>query len=258
MGPKMNALTVEKVWKRFGSLIVLDEAGLEVASGERHAIIGPNGAGKTTFLNVVSGLLQPDSGRVFLGAREITGLSPDRISLLGLSRTFQITNLLMTLTAYENVRLAVQSRFRMLHRALTPVESISDIRERAVEKLTLVNLDHKMHEQVGKLSYGEQRQLEIGVALATDPEVLLLDEPTAGMSHAETERVSQLILSLPRTVTIVIVDHDMDVVFSLAHSVTVLQSGRVIAQGPKDVVRCLPEVMDAYLGHDRSLECLLS
>jgi branched-chain amino acid transport system ATP-binding protein len=146
----------------------------------------------------------------------------------------------------------------MLHRALTPVESISDIRERAVEKLTLVNLDHKMHEQVGKLSYGEQRQLEIGVALATDPEVLLLDEPTAGMSHAETERVSQLILSLPRTVTIVIVDHDMDVVFSLAHSVTVLQSGRVIAQGPKDVVRCLPEVMDAYLGHDRSLECLLS
>jgi len=127
-----------------------------------------------------------------------------------------------------------------------------------VEKLTLINLKQKMLEQAGKLSYGEQRQLEIGVALATDPDVLLLDEPTAGMSPAETERVSELILSLPRSVTIVFVDHDMDVVFSLAHSVTVLHSGRVIARGPKDVVRCLPEVMDAYLGHDRSQECLLS
>lgn len=254
----MKALSVEKVWKRFGSLMVLDDAVLDVALGERHAIIGPNGAGKTTLLNVISGLLRPDSGRVFLGTREITGLSPDKISLLGLSRTFQVTNLLMNLTAYENVRLAVQSRFKMLHRALTPVERIPEIRERAVEKLTLINLKQKMLEQAGKLSYGEQRQLEIGVALATDPDVLLLDEPTAGMSPAETERVSELILSLPRSVTIVFVDHDMDVVFSLAHSVTVLHSGRVIARGPKDVVRCLPEVMDAYLGHDRSQECLLS
>ncbi len=258
MGPKMNALSVENVWKRFGSLMVLDDAGVEVASGERHAIIGPNGAGKTTFFNVVSGLLRPDSGRVFLGRREITGLPPHKISRLGLSRTFQVTNLLMNLTAYENVRLAVQSRFKVLRQALTPIERIPEIRERAEEKLTLVNLEHKMHEQASKLSYGEQRQLEIGVALATNPDVLLLDEPTAGMSPAETERVVQLILSLPRNVTILFVDHDMDVVFSLAQSVTVLHSGRVIAQGPKDVVRCLPEVMDAYLGHDRRQECLLS
>ncbi len=258
MGPKMNALSVENVWKRFGSLMVLEDAKLDVASGERHAIIGPNGAGKTTLFNIVSGLLRPDSGRVFLGTAEITGLFPDKISLMGLSRTFQVTNLLMNLTAYENVRLAVQSRLKMLHNALTRVERIPGIRERAEEKLTLVNLEHKMSEQAGKLSYGEQRQLEIGVALATDPDVLLLDEPTAGMSPAETERVSQLILSLPRTVTIVFVDHDMDVVFSLAHRVTVLHAGRVIAQGPKDVVRCLSEVMDAYLGHDRSQECLLS
>lgn len=251
-------LTVENVWKRFGSLHVLQEVSLSVASGERHAIIGPNGAGKTTFFNLITGMLKPDMGKITLGDRDITGLSPHRISLMGLARTFQVTNLLLNLTAFENVRLAVQSRFGAFHRPLTPVDRIPDIREKTEETLCLMNLEQEMHEQAGQLSYGAQRQLEIAVALGVDPTVLLLDEPTAGMSPAETERVVQLISDLPKSITIVFVDHDMDVVFSVAETLTVLHAGCVIATGPKETVRCIPEVMDAYLGNDRSSECLLS
>ena len=254
----MKMLTVENVWKKFGSLHVLQEAGFSVSPGERHAIIGPNGAGKTTFFNVITGLLRPDAGKIVLGNRDITGLSPHKISLMGLARTFQVTNLLLSLTAFENVRLAVQSRFGALHRPLTPVDRIPEIREKTEATLCLMHLEEEMHEQAGQLSYGAQRQLEIAVALGVDPTVLLLDEPTAGMSPAETERVVRLITDLPKSITIVFVDHDMDVVFTVAETLTVLHTGCVIAQGPKEEVRCIPAVMDAYLGYDRSNECLLS
>lgn len=252
MEQEVKALTVENVGKKFGSLQVLHNASLSLTPGERHAIIGPNGAGKTTFFNVITGQLRPDLGRILLGNRDITGLAPHKISRMGLARTFQVTNLLLNLTALENVRLAVQSRFGFLHRPLTPVDRIPEIREKAEATLSLMHLESHMHEPAGQLSYGAQRQLEIAVALAVDPTVLLLDEPTAGMSPAETERVIQLVAELPRSITIVLVDHDMDVVFSLAETLTVLQTGCVIAQGSKDTVRCAPEVMDAYLGYDRS------
>jgi branched-chain amino acid transport system ATP-binding protein len=258
MEQEVTMLRVENVWKKFGSLHVLQGAGLSVAAGERHAIIGPNGAGKTTFFNVITGLLQPDTGKIVLGNKDITGLAPHKISLMGLARTFQVTNLLLNLTAFENVRLAVQSRFGALYKPLTPVEHIPEIREKTEATLCLMNLEDEMHEQAGQLSYGAQRQLEIAVALGVDPTVLLLDEPTAGMSPAETERVVKLVNGLPRSITIVFVDHDMDVVFSVAETLTVLHTGCVIAQGDKETVRCVPEVMDAYLGNDRSNECLLS
>ena len=247
------ALSIEHVSRRFGGVLALDDVSLSVAPGERHAVIGPNGAGKTTLFNVVSGELAPSAGSVRLFDRTATGLPPDAIARSGLARTFQRNNLLSSLTALENVRLAVQAGTAATRRLFTPVRRLPDLEDRARSVLQQMELADRAAAPARRLSYGEQRQLEVAIALAARPRVLLLDEPTSGMSPAETARMSRLLGRLSREQTLVIIEHDMDVVFALADRITVLHVGRVIASGGPDAVRADPRVQDVYLGTGEGL-----
>ncbi len=243
-----TVLATRHLTRRFGGVVALNGVALEVNAGERHAIIGPNGAGKTTLFNVISGEMLPSSGQVLLDSRPITGLAPHRIATLGLSRTFQRNNLLLNLTAMENVRLAVQAHTDATRRWFAPVERLNDLREAALVLLTRVGLDGRGAAPARTLSHGEQRQLELAIALAGRPRVLLLDEPTSGMSPAETAGMTSLLATLDREHTLVIIEHDMDVVFAVADRVTVLHLGEVLARGSPDDVRGNPIVQNVYLG----------
>jgi branched-chain amino acid transport system ATP-binding protein len=246
-----TALATRELTRRFGGVVALNRVALEVNAGERHAIIGPNGAGKTTLFNVISGELLPSSGQVLLGGRSITGLAPHRVAALGLARTFQRNNLLQNLTAMENVRLAVQAHTAATRRWFAPIERLHELREAALALLARVGLDGRGAAPAGTLSHGEQRQLELAIALAGHPRVLLLDEPTSGMSPAETAGMTSLLSTLGREQTAVIIEHDMDVVFAIADRVTVLHLGEVLAGGTPDAVRANPRVQDVYLGTAR-------
>ncbi len=241
-------LATERLTRRFGGVIALNGVSLDVEAGERHAVIGPNGAGKTTLFNVISGELLPSSGHVRLGGRPITGLAPHKIATQGLARTFQRNNLLANLSALENVRLAAQAHTTATRRWLTPTARLRDIREAAVVLLGRVGLEERAGLPARALSYGEQRQLELAIALAGRPRVLLLDEPTSGMSPAETVAMTSLLSRLGREQTLVIIEHDMDVVFAIADRITVLHLGEVLAQGTPDRIKGDPRVQDAYLG----------
>lgn len=244
----MTRLKVERLSKNFGGIAALGGVTLEVQPGERRAIIGPNGAGKSTLFNLIAGELPPSSGKIYLGERDITGLPVYERANLGLGHTFQRNNLFMGLTAFENVRLAVQHRqqvARHLFRAANSFEPVT----RAVEVLLeQVGLIEQRNGVVKTLAYGQQRALEVALALATGPQVLLLDEPTAGMSPAETGEMARLIEKLPRSLTMLIVEHDMDVIFSLADRMTVLHYGQVISEGSPEEVRADPTVQEIYLG----------
>ncbi len=241
-------LVTERLTRRFGGVVALNGVSLGVEVGERHAIIGPNGAGKTTLFNLISGELIPTSGRVLLGDRPITGLAPHRIATQGLARTFQRNNLLLDLTALENVRLSVQAHTTATRRWLTPTERLRDLHEAALSLLARVGLEERRALPARVLSYGEQRQLELAIALAGRPRVLLLDEPTAGMSPVETTGMTALLSRLGREQTLVIIEHDMDVVFAIADRITVLHLGEVLAYGTPDEVRADPRVQEVYLG----------
>lgn len=241
-------LVTERLTRRFGGVVALRDVSLAVARGERHAVIGPNGAGKTTLFNVISGELRPTGGRVLLDGLPITGLPPHRVAALGLARTFQRSNLLLNLTALENVRLAVQARTTATWRLLTPVASLHELTERSLALLAQMGLEDCAHAPARTLSYGEQRQLEVAIALAGRPRVLLLDEPTSGMSPAETARMTALLSRLSRDQTVVIIEHDMDVVFALADRITVLHLGEVLATGRPEEVRADWRVQEVYLG----------
>ena len=243
-----TVLATARLTRRFGGVLALNAVGLEVEAGERHAVIGPNGAGKTTLFNVISGELPPSSGQVLLDGRPITGLAPHRVATLGLARTFQRNNLLLNLTALENVRLAVQAHTPATRRWFAPVERLTDLREAALAWLAKVGLDGRAAALARVLSHGEQRQLELAIALAGRPRVLLLDEPTSGMSPAETAGMTALLASLGREHTVVIIEHDMDVVFAVADRVTVLHLGEVLVRGTPQDVRGNPRVQDVYLG----------
>ena len=243
-----TVLATRRLTRRFGGVVALNDVALEVSTGERHAIIGPNGAGKTTLFNVISGELLPSSGQVLLDGRPITGLAPHRIATLGLSRTFQRNNLLLNLTAMENVRLAVQARTEATRRWFAPIDRLHDLREAALVLLARVGLDGRGAATARTLSHGEQRQLELAIALAGRPRVLLLDEPTSGMSPAETAGMTSLLSTLRGEHTLLIIEHDMDVVFAVADRVTVLHLGEVLARGSPDDVRGNPKVQDVYLG----------
>jgi branched-chain amino acid transport system ATP-binding protein len=241
-------LVTERLTRRFGGVVAVNGVSLTVEAGERHAVIGPNGAGKTTLFNLISGELPPSSGRVLLRDRPITGLAPHTIVTQGLARTFQRSNLLQNLTALENVRLAVQAHTTATRRLLTPTARLRDLHEAACASLARMGLEHRAALPARALSYGEQRQLELAIAFAGKPRVVLLDEPTSGMSPAETAGMTSLLSRLGREQTLVIIEHDMDVVFAIADRITVLHLGEVIACGVPDEVRGNPRVQDVYLG----------
>ncbi|HYM91767.1 MAG TPA: ABC transporter ATP-binding protein [bacterium] len=241
-------LITEHLTRRFGGVLALNDVSLEVEAGERHAVIGPNGAGKTTLFNLITGELLPSSGRVLLDDRPVTGLAPHKIAAQGVARTFQRNNLLFNLTALENVRLAVQARTTATRRVLTPTAHLRDLHEAALALLARVGLEARAEVAARALSYGEQRQLELAIALAGRPRVVLLDEPTSGMSPAETATMTALLARLGRGQTLVIIEHDMDVVFAIADRITVLHLGEVLARGTPDTVRGHPRVQEVYLG----------
>ncbi|MBI4788091.1 MAG: ABC transporter ATP-binding protein [Chloroflexi bacterium] len=242
----MDLLRVEKLHKHFGGLTAVNGVSFSVAPGERRAIIGPNGAGKTTLFNLLSGELPASSGHVYYEGEDITARRPYQRARLGMARTFQRNNLFLGLSVWENVRLAGHPVKGIGLPAFAPAESTrADIVE---ESLSRVGLIEQRHAVARHLSYGEQRQLEVAIALATQPKLLLLDEPAAGMSPAETNRLMATLREMPRTLTLLIIEHDMDVVFGLAERVTVLHYGEVIADGKVDQVRNDPRVLEVYLG----------
>ena len=239
-------LRTERLTVRFGGLTALHEVSIAVLPGEIRAIIGPNGAGKSTFFNCLTGVLRPSGGSIIFDGEDITGLPPDRISKKAIARSYQITNILPGATVLENVRIAAQSRhhnWSMLrhHRAYT------DVIERARDVLAAVSLAGKEDELAANLSHGEQRNLEIGIALATEPKLLCLDEPTAGMSVVETHATVELIRRIAANLTILIVEHDMEVVMGLARTITVLHYGEVLAEGAPGEVQANPRVQEVYL-----------
>src|ERR1051326_409537 len=244
----MALLSLSHVSKNFVGVQALRDVSLTVEVGERRAIIGPNGAGKTTLFNIISGELPPSSGAVTLGDREVTNTAPERMFRLGLARTFQKNSLFLDLTTHENVRLAVQAHQKQGHHWFRPWWSFDAINQRTREVLERAGLWSRRDEPSKNLSYGEQRQLEMAIALAGEPKLLLLDEPTAGMSVAETASSVATIGALPRDLTLLIIEHDMNRVFAVADRITVLDHGQVIADGDPDAVRRDPQVRAVYLG----------
>ena len=236
-----QALTI-----RFGGLTALNDVNFAVAREEIRAIIGPNGAGKSTFFNCLTGVLRPSAGSILFDGDDITGLPPDRISQKGIARSYQITNILPNATTLENVRIAAQSR-RHGWSLLTHHRAYRDVLEKAEAALDSVGLLSKAHELAANLSHGDQRTLEIAIALATEPKLLCLDEPTAGMSAAETHETMMLVRSIAKHLTILIVEHDMQVVMELAHRITVLHYGEILAEGTPDEIQQNPRVLEVYL-----------
>jgi branched-chain amino acid transport system ATP-binding protein len=246
-------LRVENLVRRFGGIVATDNLSLDVADGELHAIIGPNGAGKTTLISQLTGQVLPNSGAIRFAGRDITCLPAWRRSALGLARSFQITSLLPDFTATDNVALAAQACDGHSFYFWSNARKESGLREAAHAALTRVGLDHRADTLVSKLSHGEQRELELAVALATKPRLLLLDEPMAGLGVTESARMVTLLQELRREVTIVLVEHDMDAVFALADRITVLVYGRVIASGTPAAIRQNEEVRRAYLGDQHAV-----
>jgi branched-chain amino acid transport system ATP-binding protein len=245
-GDAAPILRTERLTVHFGGLAALNGVSITIARGELRAIIGPNGAGKSTFFNCLTGVIRPTAGRIVFDGGDITGLPPHRISQRAIARSYQITNILPGATVLENVRIAVQSR-RHAWSLLRHHRSFRDVVDRAREVLGAVGLAGKDDELAANLSHGEQRNLEIGIALATDPKLLCLDEPTAGMSVTETQQTADLIRRIAADLTILIVEHDMEVVMGLAHRVTVLHYGEVLAEGTPAEIQANARVQEVYL-----------
>jgi branched-chain amino acid transport system ATP-binding protein len=242
------ALRLDRVSRTFGGLQAVDGVELTVRPGERRALIGPNGAGKTTLFNLISGALPVTAGRIALFGRDVTAAPAHRRAALGLARTFQITNLFPDLSVLENCLLAVQAHSPVRFSMLRPVGGYPALLERARIALERLELGSLAGAVVRNLSHGEQRQLEIALALAGQPRVLLLDEPTAGLSPAESRLMAGLLRRLDPTITVLMIEHDMDIALELSDMVTVLHYGRVIADGPREQVKADPQVREIYLG----------
>ena len=252
MNPAVTALQLRDVHKSFGEAHIIRGVNLELFEGERHAFIGPNGAGKSTLFHLISGQFKPSSGDIVLGEKAIGGLPPEQINRLGLSRSFQITNIFPKLSVYENLRLGVMQRCGLQYTWWRPVAGYARVQELTEQLLEQVRLTRHRDTLGGELSYSEQRSLEIGMTLASDPKVLLLDEPMAGMSREETDYTVDLLRELSVGRTLMIVEHDMDVVFSLCDRISVLVYGQVVATGTPEQVRNNAQVQEAYLGTEVS------
>jgi branched-chain amino acid transport system ATP-binding protein len=243
-------LEISHLAKRFGGIVATDDVQLAIAPGELHAVIGPNGAGKTTLIAQLSGQLPPDSGRIRFAGTDITRLPVYRRSALGLARSFQITSLFLDHSVLDNVALAVQAHaghsFRFWHNARRE----ADLRQPAMAALERVGLANRAERRAADLSHGEHRLLELAMALASKPRMLLLDEPMAGLGPDESSRMVTMLQALKGEYTILLVEHDMEAVFALADRITVLVYGRVIASGPPDVIRADEAVREAYLGEE--------
>jgi branched-chain amino acid transport system ATP-binding protein len=245
-----SLLEIRQLRKSFGALLATDGVDLDVREGETHAVIGPNGAGKTTLIGQLSGMLRPDSGRIRFAGDDLTHLSAPARSKKGLARSFQITSIYRDFTALDNVALAVQAHAGHSFRFWRPAREERALREPARRILDQVGLGGRADVLAAKLAHGEQRQLEIAIVLATGPRLLLLDEPVAGMGTEESQRMVEFLATLKGRQTIVLVEHDMDAVFSLADRISVLVYGRIIATGAPAEIRLNPEVRRAYLGED--------
>ncbi|MEO8249348.1 MAG: ABC transporter ATP-binding protein [Burkholderiales bacterium] len=243
-------MSASKLTKRFGGLAAVNEVSLDLVRNRIHAVIGPNGAGKSTLTNLLSGDLPPTSGKVNLGGTDVTGWSPEKISRQRLGRSYQKTNIFAPFTVWENVRLAAQSRQPNAFRLLSRASEIIAINDQCTSALALCGLENRKNMVAGAISHGEQRQLEIAMTLATDPQVLLLDEPLAGMGVAEAERMVELLLKIKPNHAMMLVEHDMDAVFALADVLTVMVNGQVIASGLPEAIRNDVGVRAAYLGDE--------
>ncbi len=242
------AFRTEHLTRAFGALKAVNDVTLEIPRGGVRTIIGPNGAGKTTFFNLLSGLLPPSAGRVWFGDRDVTNLDPYRRARLGIARSFQITNIFPKLTVYENVRLAVQAVHDGKANFFLPARRMGDLHDQTATILEDIGLVDAGQAFAENLSHGDQRRLEIGLVLARNPHVLLLDEPTAGMSPTETHATVELIQRISPGRTIMLVEHDIDVVMSISTTITVMTSGQILAIGTPEEIRANEAVQRAYLG----------
>jgi branched-chain amino acid transport system ATP-binding protein len=243
-------LRLEGLRKNFGSLVVTDDVTLDIMPGVMHAIIGPNGAGKTTLINQLSGIIRPDEGKILFAGADITALPPEARALRGLSRSFQITSILPGFSVLENVALAVQAREASSLRFIGRAADEAALNTPAMAALEQAGIADRARTRAGELSHGEKRALELAIALAMKPTLLLLDEPMAGIGREETERQVGLLLRLKGHLTMVLVEHDMAAVFALADRISVLIRGRLLVTGSPDEVRADPQVVTAYLGEE--------
>ena len=248
----MEVLKVERIFHNYGGLSVLADISFSVAAGEKVAIIGPNGAGKTTLFNVLSGFLRPLSGRIHLLGTDVTNMPPHGRTALGMARSFQINSLFPKLSLLHNILLAIQGVQTTRYQMIRPITSYKDNLARAQELLELVGLWDERESPVTALSHGQQRQVEIILALASKPKVLLLDEPSAGLTAAESVKLAQIIRNLMGDTTVFFCAHDLDLVFSLAEQVLVLYYGQIEARGSPEEIQCNPKVREIYLGNEEA------
>ncbi|MFL4973749.1 MAG: ABC transporter ATP-binding protein [Microvirga sp.] len=242
------AIALAAVEKRFGRTEIIRGVSLEIPAGERHAVIGPNGAGKSTLFNLISGRFAPSAGEIRLKGEDVTGLRPFEINRRGLSRSFQVTNIFPRLSVWENVRCAVLWSLGYRYSFWHGIDALAEVRARTESILEQINLLPRRQVQAGVLAYAEQRALEIGITIASGAEIILLDEPTAGMSHSEADQAVALIRAVTRGKTLVIVEHDMAVVFGLADRISVLVYGEIIATDVPEKIKANTAVQEAYLG----------
>ncbi len=247
---KTPFLRMDGVSRHFGTLKAVDGVSFEMRAGELRAVIGPNGAGKTTFFNLISGLLPPTAGQVVFEGENITQQTVVRRVAKGIVRTFQITEILPDLSVYENIRVGVETAEKLNSKAWISRSKRAKVRERVAELMNIADLSAKANRTVGELAHGDQRVVEVAVALSLKPRLLLLDEPTAGMGDSETDHMVDLIRRLHQQqgMSILFIEHDMDIVFGIAERITVLDQGRVLADGPPDAISNDPKVRAAYLG----------
>ena len=251
----LTILNISNLSKTFGGVVATDHLNLEIKQGELHAIIGPNGAGKTTLIAQLSGETLPDSGEIFFREENLTALPPFKRSRLGIARSFQITSLMLEMDVIDNITLATLAQDNHSYKFWKPARDDIDLQKSALNALKEIGLEKRAFEKVGNLSHGEHRQLEIAMALATQPHLLLLDEPMAGMGTEEGRKILKILQKLKRRKTILLIEHDMDVVFALADRITVLVYGRVIASGSPQSIKEDEKVREAYLGSDGEINC---
>ena len=251
----LTILNISNLSKTFGGVVATDHLNLEIKQGELHAIIGPNGAGKTMLIAQLAGETLPDSGEIIFREENITGLPPFKRSRLGIARSFQITSLMLEMDVIDNITLATLAQDNHSYKFWKPARDDIDLQKSALSALKEIGLEERAFEKVGNLSHGEHRQLEIAMALATQPHLLLLDEPMAGMGTEEGRKILKILQKLKRRKTILLIEHDMDVVFALADRITVLVYGRVIASGSPQSIKEDEKVREAYLGSDGEINC---